>query len=212
MLRKNTVLSPIIGFPLEVKQAVLRFRSHHSWRETCEKFPEINPETWRRWINNREVIMGTTHDAELQKREAQRKITKSRYLENHPELARQSIMRQKHPLIVCCYRSNGNFKKFARKNKTPFTRLEPRTLWRLAKKQKLKCAITGIRLTAQNVSVDHIRPVSQGGLNCESNIRLVHKDINHMKNHYDDAYFLQMCQLVSANFQADKSQLTASCN
>jgi 5-methylcytosine-specific restriction endonuclease McrA len=123
---------------------------------------------------------------------------------NNPDKAVWSKLRLKHPFVVCCYHANGNFRdkrhnKFF--NKDTFVKLKPFDLWKLAKKQKCKCAITGLKLTPMNVSVDHIIPRSKGGGHTVDNLRLVHRDINHMKNHYSDDYFLEMCKLVSTNFQ-----------
>jgi hypothetical protein len=54
-------------------------------------------------------------------------------------------------------------------------------LFHLAKKQKLRCAISGIKLTNSNLSVDHIIPYSQGGQHTLENIQLVDLTINKMK-------------------------------
>jgi len=193
----NIVLSPSLGFSLEIKKSLIRFRDTHTWSETCREFPKVNPETWRRWIHNRDIILSTSIEEETSKRLIRSSQKRKEWKANNPDKAIPSIMRLKHPFVVCCYHTNGNFKK---KHKD-FVKVKPMDLWKLAKKQKCKCSITGLKLKAETLSVDHIIPISKGGSHTIDNLRLVHRDINHMKNHYSDDYFLEMCKLVSTNFQ-----------
>ena len=74
-------------------------------------------------------------------------------------------------------------------------------IWKLAKRQKLRCALTGQRLIRENVSVDHIIPKSKGGINELSNIRLVLKSINIAKQTMTDAEFIELCRGV-VNFNS----------
>ena len=190
-------------FPLKLKKELIQFRASHTWTETCKKFPTINDETWRYWILNAETILGEVELSPQEKKELHKrkyKEYKENYKRNHPDKAISSIRRIKHPLMVCSYHANGNFKKYKSKKKAPFTRVTAFDLWKIAKKQRLICPLTGLKLTADIVSVDHIIPVSKGGTNAPSNIRLVHKVINHMKNHYSDTQFLEMCSLVTKHF------------
>lgn len=71
-----------------------------------------------------------------------------------------------------------------------------RDLFSIAKKQKLLCALTGDRLTKDNISVDHIVPKSKGGKNIISNIRLVTYDVNMSKHNHTDDEFLTLCKKV----------------
>lgn len=67
--------------------------------------------------------------------------------------------------------------------------------------QDFKCALTGIDLPWSEeggMSIDRID--SSIGYHID-NIQLVHKDINLMKNHFDQDYFIDMCKLVSCNFK-----------
>jgi 5-methylcytosine-specific restriction endonuclease McrA len=79
--------------------------------------------------------------------------------------------------------------------KTPL-QVRPFDLWRLAKKQKCKCALTGQSLTKDNVSLDHIQPVSLGGNNNFDNLRLVTKRVNVARQNMTDLEFLQLCRDV----------------
>lgn len=75
-------------------------------------------------------------------------------------------------------------------------KVKPFDLWRLAKNQKCKCALTGVSLTNDNISLDHIQPVSLGGNNNFENLRLVTKRVNIARQNMSDQEFIQLCQLV----------------
>jgi len=75
--------------------------------------------------------------------------------------------------------------------------------WDLFVAQQGKCALSGlpIRLPKRwndsgNASLDRID--SDVGYT-KSNVQWVHKDINRMKNMYDQDYFISLCRLVSIN-------------
>ena len=69
-------------------------------------------------------------------------------------------------------------------------------------KQDKKCALTRLpidwirRDNGVTCSIDRI---SSDGEYTIDNIQLVHKDINLMKNHFNQDYFIQMCKLVCEN-------------
>lgn len=69
-------------------------------------------------------------------------------------------------------------------------------LWKIAKKQRMICALTGVKLTGENMSVDHIVARSKGGSNKPENIRLVHKDANLAKRALTDKQFVDLCRNV----------------
>lgn len=73
--------------------------------------------------------------------------------------------------------------------------------WKLYEKQKGKCALTGIDIvfpekwdTTGTASLDRIE--SDGSYEI-SNVQWVHKDINKMKNSFDQDYFIKLCKLVA---------------
>jgi hypothetical protein len=53
-----------------------------------------------------------------------------------------------------------------------------------------------------NVSVEHTASLdridSSKGY-CEDNVQWVHKDINRMKNTFDQDYFISLCKLIAEN-------------
>jgi 5-methylcytosine-specific restriction endonuclease McrA len=75
-------------------------------------------------------------------------------------------------------------------------KLKPFDLWKLAKRQKCKCALTGLPLTKDNISLDHIQAVSLGGNNSSENLRFVTKRVNIAKQNMTDREFFQLCQSV----------------
>jgi hypothetical protein len=68
------------------------------------------------------------------------------------------------------------------------------------KSQEYKCKLTGLELSTNykdlTASVDRID--SSKGYSID-NVQWVHKDINMMKNDYDEDYFIKMCGLVINN-------------
>jgi len=69
-------------------------------------------------------------------------------------------------------------------------------LYHILKSQKMICTLTGDRLTKENISVDHIIPVSRGGTNAVSNIRFVTKTANSMKYTQMDDELLNICRKI----------------
>lgn len=71
-------------------------------------------------------------------------------------------------------------------------RITAKELWSIAKKQKLICPLTGRKLTKDNISLDHITPLTAGGTNEVSNLRFVHHDANVAKHVLSDLELLQL--------------------
>jgi len=65
-------------------------------------------------------------------------------------------------------------------------------------KQKRKCAYTGLPIDfkSQTASCDRIDS-SKGYI--KGNIQWLHKDVNMMKRHYNESYFVKLCKLISEN-------------
>lgn len=78
--------------------------------------------------------------------------------------------------------------------------IKPFDLWKLAKKQKLRCALTGKKLNRENISLDHKIPISKGGTSQLSNLQFVDKNVNYAKRDFDQNDFIQLCKEVSLFF------------
>jgi CRISPR/Cas system Type II protein with McrA/HNH and RuvC-like nuclease domain len=72
-------------------------------------------------------------------------------------------------------------------------------LFSLAKKQKLICPISGIKLDSNNISADHITPFDKGGKNTIDNIQLVIWEVNQMKNSHSLSDFLNLIKIIYAH-------------
>ena len=77
----------------------------------------------------------------------------------------------------------------------------------MVKRQHYRCAITGRDLTPETATLDHIVPLSRGGLHKLDNVWVVHRDVNMMKGTlvYDE--FVALCRDVVANGQEMKARI-----
>jgi hypothetical protein len=71
-------------------------------------------------------------------------------------------------------------------------KLKPMELWGILKRQRMLCALTGRMLNRDNISLDHIVPLSKGGSNEPNNLRFVHIDSNTFKMDMDDMALLEL--------------------
>jgi len=90
-------------------------------------------------------------------------------------------------------------------------RVSAEYLYDLYVKQERRCALSGIKISLkrtrnpgtrsypQTASIDRID--SDGGY-IEGNVQWVHKDVNLMKNKFDQGYFVSMCKRIAANCNA----------
>lgn len=71
-------------------------------------------------------------------------------------------------------------------------------IWNIFEKQKHLCALTNLPVSFldKTASVDRIK--SDIGY-VKDNIQIVHKDVNKMKNNFDQDYFIKICKLISNN-------------
>lgn len=103
----------------------------------------------------------------------------------------------------CFYRLLKNLKKNLRQKGYEYPKnLTVFSIWYLAKKQKLKCAISGIKLNNDNLSIDHIIPLSKGGSSEITNLQLVEKKINLMKHDMSVRELITMCNIIIEHSKA----------
>ena len=79
-------------------------------------------------------------------------------------------------------------------------------VWELYEKQNRKCALSGVEIifgpTGKNTaSIDRID--NKRGYILD-NIQILHKDINIMKNKFEQEYFIGVCQKISKNRESNK--------
>ena len=73
-------------------------------------------------------------------------------------------------------------------------------VWKKYLKQDKRCALSGVPISFEkteqgySASIDRIDSKKEYHLN---NIQLVHKDVNLMKNHFNQEYFIKMCKYIS---------------
>lgn len=145
------------------------------------------------------------------------KTTKDRLKQRYLSVISDPV---KHEELKQTYKRSWKESGYARHRRQVFRRLTknvnahykdnlitPIMLWKIAKRQRLLCVFTGQKLTQDNMSVDHIIPKSKGGLNVESNIRLVIKPVNIARQNMSDTEFYNLCQNVST-FYGGKQCLT----
>jgi 5-methylcytosine-specific restriction endonuclease McrA len=68
-------------------------------------------------------------------------------------------------------------------------------LW---KRQRGRCALTGVRLDRSNAHLDHVVPVRRGGTNSLTNLRWVSEAANRAKHTLLDSELLTLCRQVLA--------------
>lgn len=104
---------------------------------------------------------------------------------------------------------NSWFLRFQRYSKIEF-QLQIEDVWELFLQQDKQCALSGLPISFTN---ELVRGKKYGGVRCtasidridsnkgytKDNIQLVHKDINIMKNAFNQDYFVQMCKLIANN-------------
>jgi hypothetical protein len=101
----------------------------------------------------------------------------------------------------------GRYLKSAKVRNIEFN-VSMKYLWNLFLKQKGKCALSGLDLVLEKTVVR-----TKGGANItaspdrinsslgyvEGNIQWVHKDVNKIKQGFDEDYFINLCQLIINN-------------
>lgn len=84
--------------------------------------------------------------------------------------------------------------------------------WRLYLKQEKKCAITGLPIRfgvvaktrkETTASLDRINP-NLGYI--DGNVQWVHKDVNVMKNMFNQRYFIEVCKMVAKKYAIPSGQ------
>ena len=176
-----------MSYSIKFKKEVILFAINNSIKDTRRKF-EVYDHNITRWLSQKDFILAQ-EDVCNSKVE---KLTSAK-----EKFLKQKLFNSKKNIFV--YLSKTNVIRVGRKKKYEPGYVLAIDLWKLAVKQKLKCALSGIKLTKENISVDHIIPLFKGGKDHISNIQLVDKTINMMKNALDVDSFISFCRCVHNN-------------
>lgn len=76
--------------------------------------------------------------------------------------------------------------------------------WSLFEKQKSKCALSGVdinlnRTFGKFTGTASLDRIDSGIGYVVGNVQWVHKDVNRMKNSYDQEYFIDVCKKIASN-------------
>jgi HNH endonuclease len=129
----------------------------------------------RRYADNNREIINFKH-RERYKNDPERRKSKQKWVKEHPEVVRELA------------RINAHVRR-ARKRKAK-GRFDARDIECILKLQKGKCAICRKPLK-NDISVDHIVPLSKGGMNWPNNLQVVHRRCNSEKSDIDPIEFMQ---------------------
>jgi len=95
-------------------------------------------------------------------------------------------------------------KYFQRSNRKRTGTITIEDVWDVYIKQGKRCALSGVPISftkddlGYSASIDRIDSKKEYEL---GNVQLVHKDINLMKNSFNQEYFIDMCKKISSNFK-----------
>lgn len=98
-------------------------------------------------------------------------------------------------------RAKGTYKRKSRKN-IEFT-ITIEYIWNLFLVQERKCALSGIDISfpksheKRSIGTASLDRIDNKKGYVPGNVQWVHKDVNRMKNVFDEAYFKYMCQKIS---------------
>jgi len=99
--------------------------------------------------------------------------------------------------VVCKWAGERLGKRNKKENSSPWIGHSEGDFFNMLVEQQGRCAVSGLRLTPENVSIDHIVPVIKGGTHELSNLRLVVWDVNQAMNSLDDNRFTRLCIQVA---------------
>ena len=171
--------------------------------KTSEEFNSTTS-TINRLLIYKKELLELSNEEYLKIKNGKKRFRSDEYMKKFRLKHNPKNRRKKNPFLIISRYANSNYKLVCHRTKgmnnlilDESAILKPIDLWRIAKKQKCKCALSDLKLNSETVSVDHIIPISKGGKNSIDNVRLVDGRINKMRNDMNDEEFFKLCQLVS---------------
>lgn len=176
--------------------------------ENASKYFNINIKLIEKWIKSIESIKVKAEKEIIRhslamKKQYQTLSPEKKKLKNKHKAENHKRYYRKHNFLTLLKNLKKNLKTKGYDHQLKFTAFD---LWCLAKRQKLKCAISGIKLTADNLSIDHIIPLSRGGSSDLSNLQIVDKNVNLIKSTMTVDELLKFCKIIlkKNGFNCDK--------
>jgi 5-methylcytosine-specific restriction endonuclease McrA len=65
--------------------------------------------------------------------------------------------------------------------------------------QGYRCALSGVVISPDNAELDHMTPLSKGGLHTIDNVQIVHPVVNALKGQMTDEEFTGWARLIASN-------------
>ena len=179
------------------------FMGRENKYKTDEERKNAKKESVKKWQQkNREVLKQKRMYHYEKNKEYYSIVNRENYLKNRKKIIDRCSkwnLENQDKIKSCRERqkTNHSFKKLARRaNGCHEDKISALDIFKLAKKQRLRCALTGDKITRQNISLDHIIPSSKGGKNVVKNLRLVTVEANFLKRTYSDKELFKICKKV----------------
>lgn len=146
--------------------------------ERASVFHGVKPHLIDKWLRNKDKVLAAAERHSEQMRERARKQYAKTQGHKKPTLATRKRWYEKHVFK----RVLKNLSRTMRNKGYAYPLPKPIDLASIAKRQRLICPISGIKLTNDNMSLDHIVPLCKSGNNDLTNLQLVDKRVNMMKH------------------------------
>lgn len=123
-----------------------------------------------------------------------------RVKQNERQRKRRSKVKDNFDMKLCYKASSFYFRAKWFKRGIKENSLSTKEIRETVKLQDNKCYLTGLPLTADNVSLDHIVPISKGGSGNKENLGLVVLSVNYMKRTLSVSELINYCELILLNY------------
>ena len=157
--------------------------------ERASEYYEVEKYLILKWITKKEKIIQTSKD----RSEYGKKYIKNRHAEGKLVSNGKKYKRTYRPFSKMLKNLKSNLRKKEVIHEVPTAK----DLCLLAYKQRLICPYSGIKLNRENMSIDHIIPLSKGGTSNINNLCIVDKRINIMKSTMGVEEFINLCKIIS---------------